>query len=285
MKVVVISGKGGTGKTTLTSAYAALSKSVTVKVDCDVDASNLHLMFPTKVNHTYKFSGAKVIQVDEKKCMGCKKCVEVCRFGALTFNGGLIIDDLKCEGCGACRWVCKASALSLCKEITGEIMLEEMEKGFLSRAEMISGQEGSGKLVAAVREQADDIGRMNQLLDGSPGVGCSVIASVTGTDYAVVVTEPTQSGIEDMNRVLELIKHFEVKPFVVINKYDLNRKKANDVKKLCLEKNIEVIGEIPFDGLVKEAINQGMPIIHFKESIAGQAIKESFEILKERIGV
>jgi len=285
MKVVVISGKGGTGKTTLTSAYAALSKSVTVKVDCDVDASNLHLMFPTKVNHTYKFSGAKVIQVDEKKCMGCKKCVEVCRFGALTFNGGLIIDDLKCEGCGACRWVCKASALSLCKEITGEIMLEEMEKGFLSRAEMISGQEGSGKLVAAVREQADDIGRMNQLLDGSPGVGCSVIASVTGTDYAVVVTEPTQSGIEDMKRVLELIKHFEVKPFVVINKYDLNRKKANDVKKLCLEKNIEVIGEIPFDGLVKEAINQGMPIIHFKESIAGQAIKESFEILKERIGV
>ncbi|MBI9014558.1 MAG: ATP-binding protein [Clostridiales bacterium] len=285
MKVVVISGKGGTGKTTLTSAYAALSKSVTVKVDCDVDASNLHLMFPTKVNHTYKFSGAKVIQVDEKKCMGCKKCVEVCRFGALTFNDGLIIDDLKCEGCGACRWVCRASALSLIKEITGDIMLEEMEKGFLSRAEMISGQEGSGKLVAAVREQADDIGRMNQLLDGSPGVGCSVIASVTGTDYAVVVTEPTQSGIEDMKRVLELIKHFEVKPFVVINKYDLNHKKANDVKKLCLEKNIEVIGEIPFDGLVKDAINQGMPIIHFKESIAGQAIKKSFEILKERIGV
>ena len=285
MKVVVISGKGGTGKTTLTSAYAALSKSMTVKVDCDVDASNLHLMFPTKVNHTYKFSGAKVIRVDEKKCMGCEKCVDICRFGALTFKDGLIIDDLKCEGCGACRWVCKASALSLHKEITGDIMLEEMEKGFLSRAEMISGQEGSGKLVAAVREQADDIGRMNQLLDGSPGVGCSVIASVTGTDYAVVVTEPTQSGIEDMKRVFELIEHFEVKPFVVINKYDLNHQKTNDVEKLCIEKNIDIIGKIPFDALVKEAINQGLPIIHFKESIAGQAIRESFIVLKERIGV
>ena len=285
MKVVVISGKGGTGKTTLTSSYAALSKSVTVKVDCDVDASNLHLMFPSRVNHKYDFFGAKIIKVDHNKCMGCKKCVDVCRFDALSYNDGLIINELKCEGCGACRWLCKASALSLHQEITGEIMLEEMENGFLSRAEMISGQEGSGKLVAAVREQADDIGRMNQLLDGSPGIGCSVIASVTGNDYAVVVTEPTQSGLEDMKRVLELIDHFEVKPFVVINKYDLNEVKSFEVEKLCEEKNIEVIGKIPFDHLVKDAINQGMPIVHFKDSVAGDAIKESFDKLNERMGV
>jgi len=285
MKIVIVSGKGGTGKTTITASYSVLSRDNTVKVDCDVDASNLHLMFDSKVIYKEDFSGAKLIHIDRSKCIECHKCVEVCRFGALSYDKILRVNELKCEGCGACRFVCLTSALSLKKEITGEVMLEKTMVGLLSRAEMISGQEGSGKLVSEVRQQADNLGQYDQLLDGSPGIGCSVIASITGTDYAIVVTEPTQSGLADMKRVLKLIEHFEAKPFVIINKYDLNTDITVEIERLCLELKIEIIGKIPFDSQVKEAINIGVPIVSFKNSTAAVAIRNSYNLLKERIGV
>ncbi len=283
MKIVVISGKGGTGKTSIGVCYAMLSDDSTIKVDCDVDASNFHLMFPSKINSQYSFTGAKVARINEEICIGCQKCVEICRFKAIVSDVKPYVNELKCEGCGACRYVCRASAISLNKEVTGQVILSDTGKGYLSYAEMIAGQEGSGKLVTEVRKQAEKHSYNNQLLDGSPGVGCSVIASITDTDVAVVVTEPTYSGIEDMKRVLELVSHFNVKPYVIVNKYDINEKNTALIEELCVLKKIEVIGKVPFDSYVKKAINEGIPVIHYKDSIAGRAIEESYSILKERV--
>lgn len=285
MKIVVVSGKGGTGKTTIASSYAALGDRETVKIDCDVDASNFHLMFDGKVNEAYPFQGAKVALIDKDSCVSCNKCYEICRFKAIEPGERPVVNELKCEGCGACRYVCKASAISLKKEITGQVMLSNNHQAYLSHAEMIAGQEGSGKLVTEVRKQGETISLNDQLLDGSPGIGCAVIASITDTDVAVVVTEPTFSGLEDMKRVLELIKHFGVKAYVIVNKYDINRKNTEMISQMCVSEKIEIIGKIPFDTLVKASINEGVPIVNFKSSPAGAEIIRSFELLKERIGL
>lgn len=283
MRIVVISGKGGTGKTTVTASYAHLSQSMTVKVDCDVDASNLHLMFPTKVHERYGFKGAKKAVVEDWNCSLCGRCISSCKFEALSMNDKVIVSDLLCEGCGACRYACPSDAIRLEAVTTGDVILSEMPNGLISRAEMIPGEEGSGKLVSEVRKQADRSERDHQLLDGSPGIGCSVIASITGTDVGVVVTEPTQSGLEDMKRVLALMKHFDVVPYVLINKYDINEDIVRAIETLCLGEKIEIIGKVPFDSKVNLAINQGTPIVAFKDSVAGRAIEKSFYKLKERI--
>lgn len=282
MKIVVVSGKGGTGKTTIASSYSELWTADVTKIDCDVDAANMHLMFPSKIHDRYDFKGAKVARIDDSKCISCHKCLSICRFGAIKLENHIYVDEMYCEGCGACRWVCPSAAMSLNKEVTGEVILSEIENGFLSRAEMIAGAEGSGKLVSEVRQQGDHVG-LHQLLDGSPGIGCSVIASITGTDTAVVVTEPTFSGLQDMKRVLELLKNFETEPLVIINKFDINQEMTRSIEQFCSLESIEVIGKIPFDGLVKTSINTGTPIVHYKESSAGKAIRDSFTRLKERI--
>ncbi|MCH4889355.1 (4Fe-4S)-binding protein [Acidaminobacter sp. JC074] len=285
MKIVIISGKGGTGKTSIGACYADMSDDQTVKVDCDVDASNLHLMFENNNKTHYPFIGAKVAHINKDLCIGCQNCVEVCRFKALIKADKPIVNELKCEGCGACRYVCMASAIKLEKEVTGQVIMSQTERGHLSYAEMYAGAEGSGKLVTEVRKQAESLLYKDQLLDGSPGVGCSVIASITDTDVAVVVTEPTFSGLEDMKRVLDLVKHFNVKPYVIVNKFDINVKNTDLIEAVCNEKDIEVIGRIPFDGLVKKAINEGVPVSLYKDSIAGKAIKESYDLLQERIRI
>ncbi len=284
MKVVVVSGKGGTGKTTITASFLALSQSKVLSVDCDVDASNLHLMYPGVIHEAYAFYGAKVAKIDTSLCIGCDKCLDICRFDAIQKDCLPYINELKCEGCGACRWVCKSSAIKLHSEQTGQVILSAIDKGYLSRAEMIPGQEGSGKLVSEVREQADKMSK-NQLLDGSPGIGCSVIASITATDVSVVVTEPTQSGLADLKRVLTLVTHFDTTPYVIINKYDLNELITETVEAMCLSCGVEVIGRIPYDALVNDSINQGIPIVNYEHSIAGQAIKASYVLLEERMSL
>lgn len=284
MKIVVVSGKGGTGKTTVASSFSELWTANVVKIDCDVDAANMHLMFPSKIHEKYSFKGAKVARIDAAKCTACHNCIKVCRFGAIQVKEKPYVDELKCEGCGACRWVCPSSAMTLDEEVTGEVILSEMQNGFLSRAEMVAGAEGSGKLVSEVRRQGDGV-VSHQLLDGSPGTGCSVIASITGTDIAVVVTEPTFSGLHDMKRVLALIEHFEAEPLVIINKFDINQEMTQRIERYCNEKNIEMIGKIPFDVLVKTSINTGTPIVHYQDSMAGKAIRKCINKLKERINI
>lgn len=287
MQLVVISGKGGTGKTTIAASFACLSRLDTIKVDCDVDAANLHLMFEGSDTERTDFYGAKVAEISYEKCINCGNCLEVCRFGAIQLNDGqTTVDPLKCEGCGACKIVCNVNAVTLEYEVTGTTIITQTKKGLISRAEMIPGAEGSGKLVTKVRQVADSIKSNDQcdiLIDGSPGVGCSVMASITGCDYCIIVTEPTQSGFEDFKRIYELTQHFGVKGFAIINKYDINQLISNKIEKFCLSCNIQLIGKIPFDNKVGLSINEGIPIINYTKSIAGQKIIEIWNELRPKL--
>lgn len=278
MQIVVISGKGGTGKTTLAASFAYLSKTDLIKVDCDVDASNLNLMFNGKNIESVPFEGAKIAVVNQNKCSLCGKCQKICRFGAIHRMDGLTyIDPLKCEGCGTCTLVCSENAIKLDNEVTGNTLITESSLGIISHAEMIPGAEGSGKLVTQVRKNAVRRAKSDQahfIIDGSPGVGCSVMASITGCDYGVIVTEPTLSGFQDFMRVYELTSHFNLKSAVVINKYDINEHITNQIQAFCTEAGLKVAGKIPFDRTVEKSINAGIPVVAYEKSTAGQALAE-----------
>lgn len=275
MQLVVISGKGGTGKTTVTASFAYLNKE-SIKVDCDVDASNLNIVLQGEDIASSQFIGAKVAKIDQDKCIGCGKCKRVCRFNAIK---DCSVIELKCEGCGACKVVCPVDAISLNDEVTGETIITKTDAGLLSRAEMIVGAEGSGKLVTEVRKNAMKHEKDNQLviLDGTPGVGCAVMASITGCDVALIVIEPTQSGLNDFKRVLSLIDHFGVTPLACINKYDINEDMTLKIEKYCKDESVEVLGKIPFDPTVQESVNELKPIVCYEKSIAGEAIKTIWE--------
>jgi len=272
MQLVVISGKGGTGKTTIAASLSYLNENG-LSIDCDVDASNLHMMLDGKDIESKSFIGAKVSHIDSEKCIQCGKCEEVCRFEAIN---NFIVNDLKCEGCAACTVVCPTNAISLIDEITGNTVITQSSKGILSRAEMKAGAEGSGKLVTEVRKNALKYKPKDKwtILDGSPGIGCAVMASVTGCNAALIVVEPSQSGLEDFLRVLSVIDFFEIKPFVCINKYDINEEITKEIQNFCKESTIELIGMIPFDSTVEEAINKAIPVVNFSNSAAGNEIKE-----------
>ncbi len=234
MQLIIISGKGGTGKTTIAASFSYLYDE-SIKVDCDVEASNLHIILGgTDVEET-PFWGAKVAKINPESCIRCGKCIRVCRFGAISH---FQVDELKCEGCAACTVVCPEQAVSLQEEITGKTLITQTNKGILSHAEMEIGAEGSGKLVTEVRKNAGKFKKNGDLflLDGSPGVGCPVMASLTGCEAALIVVEPTQSGLTDFLRLFDLIRFFRVKPFVCINKYNLNEFVTGEIEKICREK-------------------------------------------------
>lgn len=281
MQLIIISGKGGTGKTTVAASFACLNDD-SVKVDCDVEASNLHIILKGTDVEANDFSGAKVAEIYEEKCKRCGKCEQVCRFDAIR---DFQVNELKCEGCGACTVVCPYGAVSLRDEITGKTLVTETDQGILSRAEMEIGAEGSGKLVTEVRKNATGYRKGNQsvLLDGSPGVGCPVMASVTGCSAALMVVEPTQSGLDDFLRVLSLVRFFGVKPYVCINKYDLNLEMTARIEKMCREERIPVLGEIPFDETVQKAINELKPVVYYPNSPAGKQITMMWNRLNTKL--
>lgn len=278
MQLVVISGKGGTGKTTIASSLSYLSKNK-IKIDCDVDASNLYLILNGNDLKEKDFYGAKVAKIDKTKCTKCGKCVEICRYNAIE---NFKVNELLCEGCGACKIVCKYDAIELNDEVTGKVIITETKDGFLSRAEMKAGAEGSGKLVTEVRKNAKKYYSDDELviIDGSPGVGCAVMASITGCEYALIVTEPTQSGLEDFMRVLSVVDYFGVKPLVCINKFDINNEITEEIEKLCKEEKFEIVGKIPFDKLANISINELKPIVSYKDSMAGIEIMRMWNKIK-----
>lgn len=234
MELVILSGKGGTGKTTIATAISELAKDV-VKVDCDVDAPNLYLFYNGEDIKNRDFCGGKIAKINEELCKSCGECEKVCRFDAISNNK---INPYSCEGCGTCILVCPSNAITLKEEKSAEIYITKTYKGIISRAKMDIGSEGSGKLIAELREDAKEYTKENTLtiIDGSPGIGCSVISSVTGSDMALIVTEPTRSGLEDLKRVADLCNHFRVEINVCINKFDINLDMTRHIEEYCKTK-------------------------------------------------
>lgn len=281
MELVVLSGKGGTGKTTIATAISELSKNV-VKVDCDVDAPNLYLFYKGKNIKKEYFYGGKKAVVNEKLCIQCGKCQEYCRFEAIEDGK---IDSFKCEGCGTCSLVCPTNAIKLTDEKSADVFITRTDKGVISRAEMDIGSDGSGKLITLLRKNGKKFseGETLTIIDGSPGIGCPVIASITGSDVALIVTEPTKSGVEDFMRVVALCQRFGILILVCINKFNINEEISQEIQSFCKDQSLNVVGKIPYDDTVMKSINELKSIIYYEDSVANEAIREMWEKIKNVI--
>jgi len=280
-QITVLSGKGGTGKTTLTASFAALARNIVV-VDCDVDAPDLHLLLHPQIMKTQEFRGPKLAVIDKTKCVECGLCRDACRFDAI--NDTIEVDPFLCEGCGVCVVTCPNEAISLKERISGYAFISKTKYGTMSHARLNPGEATSGKLVTLVRHNARQIAEKENcqliLIDGPPGIGCPVIASVTGVNVGLLVAEPTMSGIHDLERALQLLNHFNVPPFVCINMYDINRKNAERIVKFCEKNKVEIAGEIPFDPNVTEAMVAGKTIIEYSpKNIVSREIETVWKTL------
>ena len=261
-RLLILSGKGGTGKTTVAAAFAKFSDSKAL-ADCDVDAPNLHIVTknPDSFEKSDFFGGERAV-IDNEKCRKCGKCQKNCRFDAIyTENGEYKVNDILCEGCAVCAYVCENSAIEMIKDIAGEKRLYKDDRVF-STAKLKMGRGNSGKLVTEVKLALFKNAHSGELaiIDGSPGIGCPVIASVSGTDLALIVTEPTESGISDLKRLLKTADVLRVKTAVCVNKYDLNKEKTDEIENFCKENDIPFLGRIPYDKTASDAINKGISV-------------------------
>ncbi|MCW3996061.1 MAG: P-loop NTPase [Candidatus Bathyarchaeota archaeon] len=282
-QLTILSGKGGTGKTSITATFAVLAKN-TVVADCDVDAPDLHMLLHPEVIKEQQFIGSKLAVIDCMKCVKCGLCRENCNFGAVTSD--LEVDAIACEGCGVCKAVCPVGAISLAPKVSGRAFISKTKYGFMSHALLNPGESNSGKLVTLVRQNAKNVAQEEHfdqiIIDGSPGIGCPVIASVTGVDAALVVTEPTISGIHDLKRVLTLLNHFNVAPFVCINMYDVNVSNTTKILSFCKENRTEVVGIIPFSPDVTQAMVNGKTVVEYKpESGVAQEIASMWNRMQQ----
>jgi len=277
-EVVVLSGKGGTGKTSIVASLASLAKSK-VMVDCDVDAADLYLLLQPITQQRQEFwSGQKAV-IDKDKCTRCKLCQEVCRFDAI--NDEFQIDPISCCGCGFCCNVCPEEAITMKENLSGHWFISETHYGPLVHARLGVAEDNSGKLVALVRQKAKLIAQEQRLdyiiSDGPPGIGCPVISSISGVSLAVIVTEPTLSGIHDLNRVIDVCHHFTVPVIVCINKHDLNEDNTHQIENYCQSQGIEIASKIPFDNVVTEALVQGLPVVEYSQNKISHEIERLWQ--------
>ncbi len=291
-EIVVISGKGGTGKTSIVAAFAALADNA-VLADCDVDAADLHLLMQPDVVEQHDFSGGKLASVIRERCIGCGRCAEVCNFNAVALNGpandvvekSYTIDPVSCEGCGVCFHFCPANAINFEDAVNGRWFISNTRFGPMVHAKLGPAQENSGKLVSLIRKQAKQIADEQKkdfiIVDGSPGIGCPVIASITAADLVLVVTEPTVSAQHDLERVLELTGHFKIPTVVCINKYDINRKMAQEIDCKIKNMDIAVIGQIPYDTSVTKAQVAGQSIIEYSNNGLSDQIKSLWQNISD----
>jgi len=289
-EIVVISGKGGTGKTSIVASFAALANAA-VLADCDVDAADLHLVLEPDIKQTHDFSGGKLASIITAKCTGCGKCEEVCNFDAALFNGPTndvvertyTIDSIACEGCGVCVHFCPIDAIEFEDAINGQWFISDTRFGPMVHAKLGIAQENSGKLVSLIRKEAKRIAAEQNrdliIVDGSPGIGCPVIASITGANLVLAVTEPTISGQHDLDRVIELTEHFKIPTAVCINKYDINVEIAKTIERKANEKDLKVVGSIAYDTAVTKAQIAAKSIVEY----SNDGLKEQIVSLWESI--
>ena len=279
-ELLILSGKGGTGKTTIASAFIKLAGAKAF-ADCDVDAPNLHLVMqsPTKAE-TSDFYGLNKAKIDQDKCIRCGICESHCNFDAISYNKNndqYLIDDFACEGCSVCEFVCPEDAINMKAAVAGELMLYRNDHVF-STARLKMGSGNSGLLVTDVKKAMKSIPVESKvaIIDGSPGIGCPVIASISGVDMILIVTEPSVSGISDLERIIDTAKHFQTPVAVCINKYDINMDNTNKIQDLCKKLNIAFVGKIPYDKEAIKAVNNGITIVDI-DCESGNRTKDVFE--------
>ena len=283
-ELTIISGKGGTGKTSITAAFASLSKNA-ILADCDVDAADLHLILKPNIKKTIDFHGLNMAKIDKNKCIDCKKCYETCRFDAIDKDINIIYDS--CEGCGVCEYICPVDAISMVKRESGFSYISETRFGPMAHAMLKTAEEASGKLVTVVRNNAKELAESKNkdliIIDGPPGIGCPVIAAITGVDLVLIVTEPTLSAIHDLERICGVAKHFDIPAIVCINKYDINKNNSKNIEDYCKKNNIEVVGKIPYDTIITDAMVNEKSVIEYSDGEVSKRILEMWDKTLEKI--
>jgi MinD superfamily P-loop ATPase len=293
-ELVVVSGKGGTGKTSVAASFAVLAERAVI-ADCDVDAADLHLVLDPSIQQTETFSGGKKARVDPGRCSGCGRCEEVCRFSAISIRGASAgrsrtreVDEQRCEGCGACRLVCPSGAIELRSVINGEWFVSDSRAGTFVHARLGIAEDNSGKLVTLVRNEARRMaaasGAEIVLIDGSPGIGCPVIASITGADLALIVTEPTRSGMHDLKRIAEVAARLGTPTMVCLNKWDLNPDVAAEMEEWCKGNGTPVAGRVPYDRSVTDAQMAALAVVEHSSGPAAVAVRALWSSVSDALG-
>jgi MinD superfamily P-loop ATPase len=294
-ELVVISGKGGTGKTSIVAAFAALAKKA-VLADCDVDAADLHLVLDPTVKQTNDFSGGKQASIIAEKCIGCGKCQDMCRFDAINLNGDrndvidktFTIDPVSCEGCKVCVEFCPVDAIEFNDHINGQWFVSDTRFGPMVHAKLGIAEENSGKLVTVIRKEAKKIAQEQKkdllIVDGSPGIGCPVIASITASDLVLVVTEPTLSGKHDLERVAQLTANFGIKTLVCINKADINPEMSCNIAEDAGKHGLKVVGKIPYDEAFTKAQIMKATLVEYTGGDIAEKIKALWREVTYELG-
>ena len=283
-QLTIISGKGGTGKTSITAAFASLAKNA-VFADCDVDAADLHLILKPNVKKTQGFHGLKIALINKETCNECRKCYDNCKFNAIDEDINIIKEA--CEGCGVCEYVCPVNAISMVDRDSGFSYISETRFGPMAHAKLKTAEEASGKLITVVRNNAKTLAENKNknliIIDGPPGIGCPVIASITGVDLVLIVTEPTLSAIHDLKRILGVAYHFKIPSIVCINKSDINIDNTKKIENYCKSNNIDIIGKLPYDNVVTKAMIKQKNVIEYSNGNFSNMILDMWNNLKGRL--
>jgi len=288
-EIIIISGKGGTGKTSLTGAFAHLATNKVI-CDLDVDAPDLHLLLQPTPERGEEFYSGHEARIDGEKCDGCGLCVSLCQYGAIRENGaGVVVDSRRCEGCKVCVAFCPAAAIEFPEKHCGQWYVSSTRFGPLVHAQLFPGAENSGRLVMVLKQQARELAKARGaglvLCDGAPGIGCPVISSLSGAHLAVAVTEPTPSGRHDLERVAALCRHFQTAFAVIINKYDLNPDETARIEVFCIEEGYPVLARLPHDPLITKAMIQGLVVTELPESDLSRELGQAWSRIEALAGL
>lgn len=286
-EIVVISGKGGTGKTSITASFAMLGGKEIVVADCDVDAADMHLLLEPNRKHSEDFFSGEIAEINQEHCRQCGKCATVCRFNAIMNKDFMYsVSGLNCEGCGYCFEVCPYQAISMVEQNVGKLYVSDTKAdNVMVHARLKSGADNSGKLVAKVKNEARRIAEEYEkhviVVDGSPGIGCPVVSSLSGADYVVLVTEPTVSGLHDLKRIYQLVKKFGISAGCIINKADLNQSVTKEIELFLEKEEIDHLLNLPYDESFTKAMTEGKTIVEYNQGVLRQIIADTWETIKK----